>query len=129
MPATAAFIAGDRSLRRRQVDKLYEPSFNLALGQRFFRHLLDRPGIRGNLFFAIASYNAGEGNLNKFKVRSDPLLFIEAMHLRETRLYVEKVLYNLWAYRVRLGQPTPSLDAVAKGEWPIYRPLDGANRN
>src|SRR3546814_11560883 len=52
--------------------------------------------------------------------RSDPLLFIESIPARETRVYVERVLTNLWIYRHRLGQPTPGLDAVAAGEWPRY---------
>ena len=125
MPATAAFIANDRSLRRRHVNRLFRPAFNLTLGQKFLRHLLARPAIQGNLFFAVAAYNAGEGNLNKWKLRDDPLLFIETIHLYETRGYVERVLYNLWAYRLRLGQESPSLAALAAGKWPQYIALDG----
>jgi soluble lytic murein transglycosylase len=124
MPATAAFISGDRGLRRRTVNKLYDPHYNMSLGQKFFLHLLDRPAIDKNLFFAVAAYNAGEGNLNKWKVRDDPLLFIEAIYLPETRKYVERVMYNLWVYRLRHRQKTPSLDAVAQGKWPRYKPLD-----
>ncbi|MEQ8698429.1 MAG: lytic transglycosylase domain-containing protein, partial [Bauldia litoralis] len=124
MPATAAFIAADRSLRREQVDRLYDPRFNLTLGQKFLKHLLDRNTLKNNLFFVLSSYNAGEGNLQRWSVRDDPLLFIEAMHLKETRIYVERVMYNLWVYRHRLGQPTPSLDDLAEGRWPLYRPLD-----
>ncbi|MEN8195349.1 MAG: lytic transglycosylase domain-containing protein, partial [Pseudomonadota bacterium] len=126
MPATATFIARDRSLRRRKTARLFDPDFNVALGQKFLRHLLRRPRIRGNLFFALAAYNAGEGNLAKWRYRDDPLLFIEAMHLRETRIYVEKVLYNLWVYRHRLGQPAPSLEALAAGKPPIYKALDNS---
>ena len=44
--------------------------------------------------------------------------------MRETRDYVKKVLTNLWSYRARLGQPQPSLEALARNEWPIYRALD-----
>lgn len=124
MPATAAFIGADRSLRREAVDKLYDPRFNIALGQKFLKHLLERNTLKNNLFFVLSSYNAGEGNLNRWSVRDDPLLFIEAAHLKETRIYVERVMYNLWVYRHRLGQPTPSLDDLAEGRWPLYRPLD-----
>ena len=115
MPATAAFIANDRSLRRRHVDRLYAPSLNMALGQKFLRYLLGRSAIQGNLFFAVAAYNAGEGNLAKWKLRDDPLLFIETIHLYETRGYVERVLYNLWAYRMRLGSKGP-LTGCARGQ-------------
>lgn len=126
MPATATFIARDRSLRRRKTGRLFDPNFNIALGQKFLRHLLRRPRIRGNLFFALAAYNAGEGNLAKWRYRDDPLMFIEAMHLRETRIYVEKVLYNVWVYRHRLGQSAPSLEALAAGKAPIYKALDNS---
>ena len=51
----------------------------------------------------------------------DPLLFMESMSAPETRLYVQKVMANLWIYRDRLNQPSPSLDELASGKWPIYR--------
>jgi soluble lytic murein transglycosylase len=52
------------------------------------------------------------------------LFFIESIPSRETRIFIERVLTNLWVYRNRLGQPTPSLDAIASGEWPVYKALD-----
>ena len=55
----------------------------------------------------------------------DPLLFIESLPSLETRLFIERVLANFWIYRERLGQDTPSLDAVAAGNWPYYFALDG----
>ena len=92
---------------------------------------MDDPAIGQNLFFATVAYNAGPGNLSKWRrksdYRNDPLLFIESIKSRETRNYVEHVLTNFWAYRLRLGQPTPSLDAVAAGEWPVYTPFDQNN--
>jgi hypothetical protein len=54
----------------------------------------------------------------------DPLLFVESLPTLETRLFVERVLTNLWLYRLRLGQPAPSLHALASGEWPRYEALD-----
>ncbi len=59
------------------------------------------------------------------KHQGDPLLFIESIPSRETRLYVSRVMANLWIYRQQLGQQAPSLDAVAAGDWPFYLPLDG----
>jgi hypothetical protein len=56
--------------------------------------------------------------------RGDPLMFIESLPSRETRLFVERVLANLWIYRARLGQPAPSLDGIASGDWPLYVALD-----
>ena len=86
------------------------------------------PEVGNNLFLLAAAYNAGPGTLNKWRRSlddvNDPLLFIESLPYAETRDYVEKVLANYWIYRMRLGQPSPSLDAVAAGGWPVYMPKD-----
>ena len=50
------------------------------------------------------------------------------MPARETRLFIERVLTNFWIYRARLGQPAPSLDATAAGDWPGYAALDGTSQ-
>ena len=57
----------------------------------------------------------------------DPLLFVESIPWRESRLFVERVLTNFWIYRERLREDSPSLDAAATGHWPIYFNLDKAN--
>ena len=132
MPRTASFIARDRGLRRGDKKKLYQPEFNMALGQRYLDHLLAEEVVAGDLFRLVIAYNGGPGNLRKWLRRTDhpedPLLFIESIPSRESRLFIERVMANLWLYRTRLGQPTPSLDAVAAGEWPRYVALDGADR-
>jgi soluble lytic murein transglycosylase len=130
MPRTASIVARDRTLRwRRGRNKLYNPSLNISLGQRYIVHLLSMDGIDGNLFYAVPSYNAGPLAVVKWQStidhRNDPLLFIESIPYTETRGYVERVIANLWAYRERLGQKAVSLEQVAKGEWPIYKPQDG----
>lgn len=127
MPRTAAFVAGEADFEGRE-DELLEPGRNIDLGQRYLRHLLDRKSIKGDLFRLTAAYNGGPGNLARWARRmaadDDPLLFIESLPSGETRSFVERVLTNLWIYRGRLGQPSPSLDALADGQWPRYTPLD-----
>lgn len=127
MPATAGYMAGKR-LRGSDRQKLFDPSYNMSLGQKYIRHLLEDPNIGGNLFYTLAAYNAGPGNLQKWRAKvdydSDPLLFIESLPSRETRLYMEHVLSNLWIYRTRMGQPSPTLDALLAGNWPVYIALD-----
>ena len=82
----------------------------------------------GTWTLTSAAYNAGPGNLQKWRAKvdynSDPLLFIESLPSRETRLYMEHVLSNLWIYRTRMGQPSPTLDALLAGNWPVYIALD-----
>ena len=42
----------------------------------------------------------------------------------ETREYVERVLYNVAAYRLRLGQNPSELEDLTQNRWPIYRSQD-----
>lgn len=127
MPATAGYMAGKR-LRGNDRQKLFDPAYNMSLGQKYIRHLLEDSNIGGNLFYTLAAYNAGPGNLQKWRSKvdynGDPLLFIESLPSRETRLYMEHVLSNLWIYRTRMGQPAPTLDALLAGNWPVYIALD-----
>ena len=131
MPGTAGFISG-RRYRGWRSDKLYNPELNVTLGQKYMVHLLETPAIDGNLFLAVAAYNGGPGNLRRWlrgvDFRDDPLLFIESIPKRETRIYVERVLTNYWLYRDRLGQPRPSLQDVVAGDWPVYSALDPLNK-
>ena len=129
MPGTASFVARDRRFRRSKRRALFDPETNISLGQKYIDILLKDSRIRGDILQMAAAWNAGPGNLGKWQRKldfaDDPLLFIETIPLRETRIFVERVLTNLWIYRARFDQPTPTLDALARGEWPEYRPLGG----
>lgn len=131
MPATARLVAswdGNANGWLTGSKTVMVPEVNMSLGQKYLETLLAQPEVDGNLFFAAAAYNAGPGNLAKWQKRvqynDDPLLFIEAIPSRETRLYIERVVANLWIYADRLGQPTPTLDHVAGGAWPRYVPAE-----
>ncbi|WP_411817163.1 lytic transglycosylase domain-containing protein [Hyphococcus sp. DH-69] len=127
MPRTASFIAGDRSLIYKSGrERLYDPSYNMELGQNYVDHLMTK-AVDGDLFHLAAAYNGGPGNLRRWKRDveiEDPLLFIESIPNRESRDFVEKVLTNFWIYRARLGQPAPSREKVAAGELPLYEAID-----
>ena len=131
MPATASHITQDRSLRRSGEagrDRLYDPSFNLTLGQQYIEELMSGGEPYGNLYQLMTAYNGGPGNLrrwlNNTDYQDDPLLFIESIPAPETRGYIERVLTNLWIYRARLGQDIPSLQTAASGQWPVYQSLE-----
>lgn len=130
MPRTAAFVGEDRSLRSRNGRNiLFDPTVNIALGDRYIRHLMENDGVGTDLFKVLAAYNAGPGTLRKWErevnYKDDPLFFIEAIPSPETRNFIEDVLRNLWMYRLRRGEPSPSLDRVASGSWPRYESVDG----
>ena len=101
----------------------------IRFGQAYLEHLLQWSPIGANLIYVAAAYNAGPARVARWReqigIDDDPLLFLESIPMREPRVYVKKVLTNLWSYRARLGQPQPSLEALARNRWPIYRALDG----
>lgn len=128
MPATAHFITGERTFRQKRNKALYNPALNLRLGQTYADRLMGEVEPEGNLLMLMTAYNAGPGNLRRWlrsvQFDEDPLLFIESIPVIETRTYVERVMASFWIYRARLGQETPSLDALAEGAWPVYQGLD-----
>jgi soluble lytic murein transglycosylase-like protein len=129
MPRTASFVAQDRRFHRQDGTRrtLFQPEVNLELGQKYIEILLADENIKGNLFFMATAWNGGPGNLIKWRRKTeymdDALFFIESIPSLETRIFIEKVLSNLWIYRDQLGQPSPSLAAIAAGQWPLYVPL------
>jgi soluble lytic murein transglycosylase-like protein len=135
MPATASFVSGSRKYREAEGrHSLKDPQVNLDIGQRYVQSLLGEDHVSTELFSLVMAYNAGPGNLKKWKERlaplaDDPLLFVESIPLGETRNFVERVMSNYWIYRLRMGQPTPSLDAVSEGRWAEYVQLDGGERH
>lgn len=123
MPATAAAMArGERGLPAGER-AWFDPEVNLTLGQKYVQRLLADPAVNGNLILLPVAYNVGPGGLAKLRAKirtGDPLLFVESLPSRVTRLLVERVLASMWIYQQRLGRPTRSLAALAEGRWPIY---------
>lgn len=110
-------------------ERLHDPSSNLDLGQRYIAHLAENDAVNGDLIRLLASYNAGPGRIAQWDETmhdaGDPLLFIEAIPIDETRAYVPRVLTYTWIYAARLRLPTPSLDELAAGGWPRFHPMGG----
>lgn len=104
--------------------RLFDPVYNLTVGQNYVREMMRFSSPDGNLLQTAVAYNGGPGNLQKWRASvddgGDPLLFIESLPNRETRGYVERVMANFWIYQLRMGKPTPTLDQLASGKWPIY---------
>ncbi|MDR3126167.1 MAG: lytic transglycosylase domain-containing protein [Rickettsiales bacterium] len=125
MPSTASFIAKDSSLRKKKRDKLYDAATNLNIGQMYIDYLLNLPEIDGNLFKFLLAYNAGPGNLKRQLAKTDggendPLFFVESVRFKETRIYIKRVMANLWIYKNRLYQKDEFLEEIERGEWPVY---------
>lgn len=100
MPPTGREIAR----RLRSSGNLEDPDTNVKLGTYYFRTLVNMFG--GSVNLAIASYNAGMGNVMKWR-RAAPKKpldeFLESMPFPETRNYVKRVNMLAASYR-RLDQ-------------------------
>ena len=99
MPATAKMVAGWIGISVND-NTIFDPNINLQIGSTYLNHLHDR--FQGNSFLAIASYNAGPGNVNKWLKEKGNLPtdeFVESIPIRETRGYVKRVLSTYQTYR------------------------------
>jgi soluble lytic murein transglycosylase-like protein len=122
MPDTAKLVTGEAN------PNLRDPVVSIGIGQQYIASLLRSDLVGGDLFSLAAAYNAGPGNLQKWKSQirtDDPLMFIESLPSRETRLFIERIMASYWIYQNRLGQESATLDAVASGASPIYDRQDG----
>jgi soluble lytic murein transglycosylase-like protein len=121
MPETASFLSEKLAAPR---GSLRDPGTNLALGQRYIAYLAQHEAVGGNLLRLLASYNSGPGSFGRWGPsvldQGDPLLFIEAIPVDETRQFVPRVLTYTWIYAARMRLPTPSLDELAAGVSPRY---------
>ncbi len=91
MPATGKEL-GQRLHGRFSVTHLDDPETNVELGMYHLQHLIQLFG--GQVPLAVASYNAGQGNVLKWRraARSKPMdEFLESIPFPETRNYVKRV--------------------------------------
>jgi soluble lytic murein transglycosylase len=104
MPGTAQEQSGKLGMGYDFGRLTSDPSYNVMLGSSYFRRLLNQWG--GNYVLAVASYNAGAGNVRKWVNRNgdprapgaDVVSWIEDIPFSETRGYVQRVLENSVVY-------------------------------
>lgn len=104
MPGTAREQAGRMGLLYSQSALLNDAGYNIQLGDGYFNRMMSY--YNGSCPLAVAAYNAGPGNVNKW-LRSigDPrngnidwVEWIERIPIYETRNYVQRVLQNAAVY-------------------------------
>lgn len=124
MPNTAYHVTGDKNIKR-DKKTLLEREYNLEVGQKYIKYLLEKSYINGNLFYLAVAYNAGPGNLSKWqrsiKYNGDPFMFIEAIPSRQTRVYVKRIMANYWLYSYQLGNEALSIEQLANGLEPTIK--------
>jgi soluble lytic murein transglycosylase len=103
MPGTAREQAGKMGLSYNLSGLIADPTYNVTLGDGYFRRMMN---TYGSYPLAVAAYNAGPGNVNKWlRANGDPrrgevdwIEWIEAIPFFETRNYVQRVLENAVVY-------------------------------
>ncbi|MDJ0570964.1 MAG: transglycosylase SLT domain-containing protein [Pleurocapsa sp. MO_192.B19] len=102
VPPTAEWVAEQIDLPKYS---LTNPEDNIKIGTWYLAHNHNR--YRNSSLLAVASYNAGTGNVNQWLERYDvdsPDRFVEQIPFAETKDYVEGVFGNYWNY-LRLYNP------------------------
>ena len=103
MPSTGKIVARKVGVSWRS-SRLQTVDYNVAIGARYYRSLLDR--FDGHRVKALAGYNAGPHRVDRWVEKTLPTdRWIEGLPFRETREYVQNVLaYNV-IYDQRAGRP------------------------
>jgi soluble lytic murein transglycosylase len=119
MPGTARETSGKIAMAYRPEALNSDVTYNIQLGSTYFQRMLSY--YNGSYPLAVAAYNAGPGNVNKWLARNgdprtgsiDILDWIEQIPIFETRNYVQRVLENAVMYdhlnpdKARYKTPTP----------------------
>ena len=110
MPRTARWIADNNpELSYARNSDLKRPALSMRLGAQYIRQMLDR--YDGNLVYALAAYNAGPGNCDKWRKKfpdSDLAEFVESIPFSETQNYVKRVLAHYATYHSLYPNLPPS---------------------
>jgi soluble lytic murein transglycosylase len=103
-PATAEFIARDSGGTRFSQEDLATPQINIAYGTYYLRYLMGR--YDGNTELALAAYNAGETNVDKWVRQAggaESFDRVDDIPFPETREYVDNVFDLRGDYRRHYG--------------------------
>lgn len=93
MPRTAEEVARSAGIRLRGADELFQPDLNVRLGTLYLAQL--RRGFGDDPYLYVAAYNAGPGNVDRWRLQNPGLSsaeLIERVAFQETRHYVKAVL-------------------------------------
>jgi soluble lytic murein transglycosylase len=98
VPATGEWIAPRLGWPEYRPDDLDKPYVNVKFGAWYLAYQIQD---FGNIFAALAAYNAGPGNAIRWlsaEDESDDDLFVEGITFAESRLYVKRLYEYYFAY-------------------------------
>lgn len=98
IPATGAEIAGRLGFPNYSNALIYRPYINIRFGAFYLAWVRDF--VDGRIASALAGYNGGPGNSQRWRERAGPddTLFVELMDYSETRLYLQRILSHYYHY-------------------------------
>ena len=111
VPTTGRRLARNLGVRGFSTARLKDPQLNIRLGTYYFSKLVEQ---FGGTYYALASYNAGETRVVRWKAerpRLDEDEFIDDIPFPETQNYVKRILGTAEDYRMLYGDvsaPAPS---------------------
>lgn len=100
MNDTAKEIAEELEYDFATKEVLYQPEVNIMIGTKYFANLLQI--YNNNINIALAAYNAGIGNVNKWikeGIIKEDGSDIENIPFKETNNYVRKILRDYKIYK------------------------------
>lgn len=98
-PSTGKWIAEQIGIKDFDEEMLYEPEINIRMGCWYLDYLLEY--YKGNVQLALAAYNGGLGNVNKWlknKDYSDDGVSLKSIPFEETKTYLKRIsrTYNIY---------------------------------
>jgi soluble lytic murein transglycosylase len=118
VPATGRSLARSVGIRRFTTSMLTNPETNIRLGTLYFSRLVQQ---FGGTYYALASYNAGQNRIVRWKAERPGLdedEFIDDIPFPETQNYVKRILGTAEDYRQLYGKgggrPLPAPGESAK---------------
>jgi soluble lytic murein transglycosylase len=103
VPRTGRLLAKSLGIRNFTTASLTNPEINIRLGTLYFSRLVQQ---FGGTYYALASYNAGESRIVRWKAERPGLdedEFIDDIPFPETQNYVKRILGTAEDYRLLYG--------------------------
>jgi soluble lytic murein transglycosylase len=113
LPEVAEKLSKNYEIPYSEMEDLYDPRTNIAIGAAHLKELLKTHNDQ--FILAVAAYNANENairNWMKTRFHGDALEFIEEIPYEETRVYVRLVMRNLIFYSL-LNSKSASIEFPA----------------
>ena len=109
MPTTARWAAKSAGIHRYKGSMIYDLDTNITIGTYYLSHTLSV--MNGNKVMATAGYNAGPSRAKRWLApyRLEGAIYAETIPFDETRVYVQRVMANMYMYKKQAGMTNMTL--------------------